>query len=157
MGAAIEFRDVCFANAQGRLLLDTISLSVEEGTTAAILGRSGSGKTTLLRTVNRMVLPTSGEILLHDKNVSAFDLIKLRRNMGYVIQETGLFPHFTVERNISLVLEAEGRSRQDCMRRSRAEARQLCKALSAPAFRRSTPACRPGTSFGRRARFSSDG
>ena len=65
-----------------------------------------------------MVLPTSGEILLHDKNVSAFDLIKLRRNMGYVIQETGLFPHFTVERNISLVLEAEGRSRQDCMRRS---------------------------------------
>ena len=118
MGAAIEFRDVCFANAQGRLLLDTISLSVEEGTTAAILGRSGSGKTTLLRTVNRMVLPTSGEILLHDKNVSAFDLIKLRRNMGYVIQETGLFPHFTVERNISLVLEAEGRSRQDCMRRS---------------------------------------
>jgi osmoprotectant transport system ATP-binding protein len=118
MGAAIDFRDLCFANAQGRLLLDTISLSVEEGTTAAILGRSGSGKTTLLRTVNRMVLPTGGEILLHGKNVSAFDLIKLRRNMGYVIQETGLFPHCTVERNVGLVLEAEGRSRQDRMRRS---------------------------------------
>ena len=57
---------------QGRLLLDSISLSVEEGTTAAILGRSGSGKTTLLRTVNRMVLPTSGEVLLHGKNVSGF-------------------------------------------------------------------------------------
>ena len=118
MGAAIEFREISFAIPQGRLLLDTISLSVEEGTTAAILGRSGSGKTTLLRTVNRMVLPTSGEILLHGKSVSVFDLIRLRRNMGYVIQETGLFPHFTVERNVGLVLEAEGRSRQDCVRRS---------------------------------------
>jgi osmoprotectant transport system ATP-binding protein len=118
MGAAIEFRDLSFAIPQGRLLLDTVSLTVEEGTTAAILGRSGSGKTTLLRTVNRMVLPTSGEILLHGKSVSAFDLIRLRRNMGYVIQETGLFPHFTVERNVGLVLEAEGRSRKDCVRRS---------------------------------------
>jgi osmoprotectant transport system ATP-binding protein len=118
MGAAIEFRDLCFATPQGRLLLDTISLSIEDGTTAAILGRSGSGKTTLLRTVNRMVLPTSGEILLHGKGVSAFDLIGLRRNMGYVIQETGLFPHFTVERNVGLVLEAEGRSRRERMHRS---------------------------------------
>ncbi|MGA2888639.1 MAG: ATP-binding cassette domain-containing protein [Terracidiphilus sp.] len=118
MSAAIEFRDLCFATPQGRLLLDTISLSVEEGTTAAILGRSGSGKTTLLRTVNRMVLPTSGEILLHGKNISTFDLIKLRRNMGYAIQETGLFPHLTVERNVGLVLEAEGRTRQNCLRRS---------------------------------------
>jgi osmoprotectant transport system ATP-binding protein len=65
-----------------------------------------------------MVLPTSGDILLHGKSVSAFDLIRLRRNMGYVIQETGLFPHFTVERNVGLVLEAEGRSRKDCVRRS---------------------------------------
>jgi len=118
MGAAIEFRDISFAIPQGRLLLDSISLSVEEGTTAAILGRSGSGKTTLLRTVNRMALPTGGDIFLHGKSVSAFDLITLRRNMGYVIQETGLFPHFTVERNVGLVLEAEGRSRRDCVRRS---------------------------------------
>ena len=118
MGAAIEFRDLSFAIPQGRLLLDKVSLSVEEGTTAAILGRSGSGKTTLLRTVNRMVLPTSGDILLHGKSVSDFDLIRLRRNMGYVIQETGLFPHFTVERNVGLVLEAEGRSRRECVHRS---------------------------------------
>jgi osmoprotectant transport system ATP-binding protein len=118
MGAQIEFRDLCFATPQGRKLLDSISLSVEAGTTAAILGRSGSGKTTLLRMVNRMLLPTSGEVLLRGENLNGFDLIKLRRNMGYVIQETGLFPHFTVERNIGLVLEAEGRSRQDCVRRS---------------------------------------
>jgi osmoprotectant transport system ATP-binding protein len=118
MAAAIEFRDLCFATPQGRQLLDMISLSVEEGTTAAILGRSGSGKTTLLCTVNRMVLPTSGDILLQGKSASAFDIIGLRRNMGYVIQETGLFPHFTVERNVGLVLEAEGRPRRDCARRS---------------------------------------
>jgi osmoprotectant transport system ATP-binding protein len=118
MGAAIEFRDLCFATPQGRLLLDSISLSVEEGTSTAILGRSGSGKTTLLRTVNRMVLPTSGEVLLHGKNITAIHPIKLRRNMGYVIQETGLFPHVTVERNVGLVLEAVGRSREDRVRRS---------------------------------------
>jgi osmoprotectant transport system ATP-binding protein len=118
MGAAIEFRDLSFAIPRGRLLLDKISLSVEEGTTVAILGRSGSGKTTLLRTVNRMALSTGGEILIHGKSVSTFDPIRLRRNMGYVIQETGLFPHFTVERNVGLVLEAKGRSRKDCARRS---------------------------------------
>ncbi|MGD0942062.1 MAG: ATP-binding cassette domain-containing protein [Terracidiphilus sp.] len=118
MSVAIEFRDLCFATPQGRLLLDSISLSVEEGTTVAILGRSGSGKTTLLRAVNRMVLPTSGEILIHGRAIKDFDLITLRRNMGYAIQETGLFPHFTVERNVALVLEAEGRSRRDCARRS---------------------------------------
>jgi osmoprotectant transport system ATP-binding protein len=65
-----------------------------------------------------MALPTGGEVLIHGKSVSAFDLIRLRRNMGYVIQETGLFPHFTVERNVGLVLEAEGRSRKECVRRS---------------------------------------
>jgi osmoprotectant transport system ATP-binding protein len=119
MGAAIEFRVLSFAIPQGRLLLDKVSLSVEEGTTTAILGRSGSVKTTLLRTVNRMVLPTGGEILIHGKSVSDFDLISLRRNMGYVIQETGLFPHFTVEPNAGLVLEPEFRSRQDCVHRSR--------------------------------------
>jgi len=118
MATAIEFHDLCFATPQGRQLLDMISFPVEEGTTVAILGRSGSGKTTLLRTVNRMITPTSGDVLLHGKSVSEFDLIKLRRNMGYVIQETGLFPHFTVERNVGLVLEAEGSSRQDRVRRS---------------------------------------
>lgn len=118
MGAAIEFRDLCLVTPQGRRLLDSISLSIEAGTTTAILGRSGSGKTTLLRTVNRMVLPSSGEILLHGKSICDAGLIRLRRNMGYAIQETGLFPHFTVERNVGLVLEAEGRSRRDRLARS---------------------------------------
>ena len=118
MNAAIEFRNVSFATAQGRLLLDGISLALEEGTITAVLGRSGSGKTTLLRTVNRMVEPTGGEVLVHGANVRDSEIISLRRGMGYVIQETGLFPHFNVERNAGLVLEAEGRPREERVRRS---------------------------------------
>ena len=113
MTAALEFRNLSFATQQGRLLLSEISLQVEAGTTTVLLGRSGSGKTTLLRTVNRMVQPTSGEVLVNGKDVRAANLIKLRRGMGYVIQETGLFPHFNVERNVGLVLEAEGCPRAD--------------------------------------------
>jgi osmoprotectant transport system ATP-binding protein len=103
-----------------RILLDRISLSLAPGTITAILGRSGSGKTTLMRTVNRMIEPTSGDVLVHGKNVQQSELIPLRRSMGYVIQETGLFPHFNIERNASLVLEAEGRPREERLRRSHA-------------------------------------
>jgi osmoprotectant transport system ATP-binding protein len=118
MSAAIEFRNVKFATAQGRLLLDDISMSVESGTTTAVLGRSGCGKTTLLRTVNGMVAPTSGEVLVDGQSVAGADLIALRRGIGYVIQETGLFPHFTVERNVSLVPELLGWKPEDRMKRS---------------------------------------
>ena len=120
MSAAIEFRNVGFATAEGRLLLDGVSLAVEEGTTTAVLGRSGSGKTTLLRTVNRMVEPTSGDVLVRGRSVRDADLIALRRSIGYVIQETGLFPHMTAERDVALVLEAEGRPRAERVRRSHA-------------------------------------
>jgi osmoprotectant transport system ATP-binding protein len=119
MAAAIEFRNLEVRAAQGRLLLEGISLVLEEGSVTAILGRSGSGKTTLLRTVNRMVEPTSGGVLVNGVDVRQADLISLRRGMGYVIQETGLFPHFTVERNVGLVLEAEGRPREERVRRCR--------------------------------------
>ena len=108
MSAAIEFRSVSFATPQGRGLLSGISFAVEEGTTTAVLGRSGSGKTTLLRTVNRMVAPTGGDVLVNGKGVRDSDPIALRRGIGYVIQETGLFPHFTVERNVGLVPELLG-------------------------------------------------
>jgi len=118
MPAAVEIRNVSYATPQGRLLLDNISFAVEEGTTTVLLGRSGSGKTTLLRTVNRMVQPTSGEVLVHGKRVRDEDLIALRRGIGYVIQETGLFPHFTLERDVAVVLEAQGRPRRERMQRS---------------------------------------
>jgi osmoprotectant transport system ATP-binding protein len=104
---AIDFRTVSFALPGGQLLLDRISLTLDEGTTSAILGRSGSGKTTLLRTVNRLIEPTQCEILLSGQNARDRDLIGLRRSIGYVIQEVGLFPHFTIERNVALVLESQ--------------------------------------------------
>src|SRR6266567_989962 len=119
MATGVQFRDVSFRTPQGRLLLDAISFTVEEGTTTAILGRSGSGKTTLLRTVNRMVEATSGTVLVGAQNVRGADLIALRRGIGYVIQETGLFPHFSIERNVGVVLEAEGRPKDERRRRSR--------------------------------------
>lgn len=119
MSAAIEFRAITVATPQGRRLLEDISLSVEAGTTTVLLGRSGSGKTTLLRTVNRMVLPTDGEVLVNGEPTRNADLIALRRRIGYVIQETGLFPHFTIERNAGVVLEAEGRARAERVQRSR--------------------------------------
>jgi osmoprotectant transport system ATP-binding protein len=118
MSTAIEFRDVSFATPHGRLLLDSVSLALEEGTTTTVLGRSGSGKTTLLRTVNRMIEPTSGDVLLRGNHVRDANVIGLRRSIGYVIQETGLFPHFTIERNVALVLEAQRRPRPDRIRRS---------------------------------------
>jgi osmoprotectant transport system ATP-binding protein len=120
MSAAIEFRNLSFATRQGRLLLDGISLALEAGSTTAILGRSGSGKTTLLRTVNRMVEATGGDVLVNGISVREADLVALRRGIGYVIQESGLFPHFTVERNVALVLEAEGRPRMERTPRSHA-------------------------------------
>jgi osmoprotectant transport system ATP-binding protein len=116
---AIEFRDVTYTAAQGRVLLDRVNLSVAAGTIVAILGRSGSGKTTLLRTVNRMIEPTSGAVLLGGKPVSDGDPVALRRGIGYVVQETGLFPHFKIERNIGIVLELEGMPKAEIAARSR--------------------------------------
>ena len=114
----VEFESLNVTVAGNRQLLHDITLRIEPNTTTALLGRSGSGKTTLLRTVNALVRPTTGHVLVGDQDVSTADPITLRRSIGYVIQETGLFPHFTVERNVGIVLEAEGRSREERARRS---------------------------------------
>jgi osmoprotectant transport system ATP-binding protein len=91
-------------------LLRDISLTLDPGTTTAILGRSGSGKTTLLRMVNGLAHPTSGEIRINGIPTHQQNPATLRRSIGYVIQETGLFPHMTVERNAGLALELAGQS-----------------------------------------------
>ena len=111
MSTMLEFRDVSMTTAAGRPVLQNISLALEEGTVTAILGRSGSGKTTLLRTANRMIVPSQGQIHFEASNIAEASLVDLRRRMGYVIQETGLFPHFDIERNVGIVLEAQGQSR----------------------------------------------
>jgi len=111
--AAIEFQNVRFRTAEGRVLLDRVNLSLEAGTTTAVLGRSGSGKTTLLRMVNRLLEPSEGTVLVGGKATVDADPIQLRRGIGYVIQETGLFPHFTIERNVGLVPELQGRPKAE--------------------------------------------
>jgi osmoprotectant transport system ATP-binding protein len=110
---SVEFDRLGYTLADGRALLQDVSLAVAPATTLALLGRSGSGKTTLLRTVNGLVRPTSGAVLVGGAAVNASDVIALRRRIGYVIQETGLFPHWTVERNIAATLEIAGKSAAD--------------------------------------------
>ena len=105
----VEFAKVSYALADGHFLLRDISLELEAGTTTALLGRSGSGKTTLLRMVNGLVAPTSGEVRVAGRRVVECDLVELRRGIGYVIQETGLFPHVRVARNVGMALELAGR------------------------------------------------
>ncbi len=98
----LSFCEVTY-QVDGRLILDDISFDVERGETLVLLGRSGSGKTTALRLINRTLSPTSGTILLEGKNVADINPIQLRRKIGYVIQEFGLLPHWTIEQNVSLV------------------------------------------------------
>ena len=85
------------------MILDRISFDVDRGETLVLLGRSGSGKTTALRLINRTLEPSSGAIFVDGKNIAEMDPIALRRCTGYVIQEFGLLPHWTVEQNVALV------------------------------------------------------
>ena len=102
----IEFRDVSY-RVQGTDVLRGLSLQVAKGATLVLLGRSGSGKTTTLKLVNGLVSPSSGEVLVNGATHNEVDVIRLRRGIGYVIQEVGLFPHFTVARNIGIVPKIE--------------------------------------------------
>src|SRR6266498_285156 len=104
----IEFRDVSFALADGRKLLANLNLQVNNGETLVLLGRSGSGKTTTMKLINRLIDPTAGEVRVDGKPTIEWDPIRLRRRIGYVIQEVGLFPHLTVEENIGVVPRLEG-------------------------------------------------
>jgi osmoprotectant transport system ATP-binding protein len=103
----IEFRDVSYRVASTQVL-SGFNLQVHSGETVVLLGRSGSGKTTSLKLVNRLLSPTSGDIRVKGVSNKEADLIRLRRGIGYVIQDVGLFPHFTIERNIGLVPKIEG-------------------------------------------------
>ena len=104
----VEFANVSYTLPNGRTLLRNVSLRVEEGTITALLGRSGSGKTTLLRMVNGLVVPTGGTVVVDGRTTAMWGAVELRRRVGYVIQETGLFPHMTVARNVGMALELAG-------------------------------------------------
>jgi osmoprotectant transport system ATP-binding protein len=102
----IEFRDVSYRVA-ATPVLSGFNLQVQSGEIVVLLGRSGSGKTTSLKLVNRLLTPSSGEVRVKGVSNAEVDLIRLRRGIGYVIQDVGLFPHFTIERNIGLVPKIE--------------------------------------------------
>jgi osmoprotectant transport system ATP-binding protein len=105
----VEFRDVSY-EIGGRTILSGISFSVEAGETLVLLGRSGSGKTTALKMTNGLLFPTNGQVLVEGKSTRDWDPIRLKRHIGYVIQEVGLFPHFTIGRNVGLVPTLEGKA-----------------------------------------------
>ncbi len=105
----VEFRDVSFSHAAASApVISHLNFTVQQGETLVLLGESGCGKTTTLKLINRLLLPTSGEVMVEGKSTTDWDPIRLRRRTGYVIQEGGLFPHFTVERNVGLVPALEG-------------------------------------------------
>ncbi|MDQ2975952.1 MAG: ATP-binding cassette domain-containing protein [Acidobacteriota bacterium] len=105
----VEFLDVSFSHANASApTISHLNFAVQEGETLVLLGQSGCGKTTTLKLINRLLLPTSGDVRVEGKPTTEWDPIRLRRRTGYVIQEGGLFPHFTVARNVGLVPALEG-------------------------------------------------
>ena len=99
----VQFRNVSFSIPTAGTILSDLNLTVERGETLVLLGESGCGKTTTLKLVNRLLTPSAGEVLVEGKATTTWDPIALRRHIGYVIQEGGLFPHFTIARNVGLV------------------------------------------------------
>ncbi|HVQ37587.1 MAG TPA: ATP-binding cassette domain-containing protein [Pyrinomonadaceae bacterium] len=105
----VDFRDVSFSHAGAASpIISHLSFIVQPGETLVLLGESGCGKTTTLKLINRLFLPSSGQVLVEGQATTAWDPIRLRRRTGYVIQEGGLFPHFTVAGNVGLVPSLEG-------------------------------------------------
>jgi len=107
-GPAIEFRDVSFRRAGGPAVLDHFNLSVETGEVLALVGRSGAGKTTILKLVNRLLLPDRGAVMVEGRDTRDWEPIRLRRRVGYVLQDVGLFPHMSVAANVGVAPRLEG-------------------------------------------------
>jgi osmoprotectant transport system ATP-binding protein len=99
----IEFREVSYSRPPAGRVLESLSLTISRGTVVALVGRSGSGKSTMLRLVNGLLVPTTGRVLVEGRSTREWNLLELRRGIGYVLQDVGLFPHLSVEENVALV------------------------------------------------------
>jgi len=105
--AAIEFRDVHLVRGTVQVLRG-FSLAINAGETVALVGRSGAGKSTILKLINRLMLPDAGTVTVNGRVTSAWDPFALRRQIGYVMQEVGLFPHMTIAQNVAIVPRLSG-------------------------------------------------
>lgn len=101
----IQFQNVTKTYEDGTTALKNISFSVKKGELLTLIGPSGCGKTTTMKMINRLITPTSGSISIHNKDIQEYNIHELRWNIGYVLQEIALFPHMTIEENISIVPE----------------------------------------------------
>jgi osmoprotectant transport system ATP-binding protein len=126
--AEVEFREATFGHSRQRPILVGFTLAVDRGEVVALVGASGAGKTTVLKLVNRLLLPDAGEVRVQGRDTREWDPIRLRRSVGYVIQEVGLFPHLTVAGNIAVVPRLE---RWDEPRRD-ARVRELLDLIGLP-------------------------
>src|SRR5690349_5829132 len=104
---AIEFRDVTFARPGGHLVLDRFSVVIDAGVVLALVGRSGAGKTTILKLINRLLVPDAGAVIVDGRNTRDWNPIELRRRVGFVLQDVGLFPHMNVRDNVAIVPNLE--------------------------------------------------
>ena len=114
----IRFDHVSKTYPGGTRAVDDFSLTIEQGSTTVFLGTSGCGKTTLMRMVNAMVTPTSGTVFVRDQDVTGADPVRLRRSIGYVLQEGGLFPHRSIADNIATVPRLEGVNKAESRERA---------------------------------------
>ncbi|MGO1727319.1 ABC transporter ATP-binding protein [Glutamicibacter ardleyensis] len=125
----IEFENVSKHYVDGTMAVENFSLTIPARKTTVFVGSSGCGKTTLLRMINRMVDPSSGSIRIDEQEISTKPAVALRRSIGYVMQNSGLLPHFTVAENIATVPRLEGQSRKA----SRVRALELMETVGLPA------------------------
>jgi len=127
MPPVVEFKAVHYAYG-GRVAVDGIDVSVSRGEALALVGRSGAGKSTLLKLTNRLLLPQAGAVVVQGRDTREWDPIALRRRAGYVLQDIGLFPHFTVAENVTVVPRLEGWP----VTRRRERARELLALVGLP-------------------------
>jgi osmoprotectant transport system ATP-binding protein len=124
----VTFEHVSVAHGAGAPVVDDVTLTIDSGEVVVCVGRSGAGKSTLLKLVNRLIVPTSGTVRVEGRDTREWDPIRLRRRIGYVLQDIGLFPHMTVAENVGLVPRLEGWAAA----RTRARARELLDLVGLP-------------------------